>query len=82
MDYLLSALKRYFESFSMSSSLFAGLAVAFAGTVYCFKKQLGLTKDQFEKYVGRPKCHSLYTFEECHETVGSCNKSKLTVPFC
>ena len=76
MEFLLAGLKHLFESFSLSSNLFAGLAVAFPGTLYCLKKQLGLAKDKFKKYVVCPKCHSLYTFDQCYDTIGSCNKSK------
>jgi hypothetical protein len=76
MEFLLAGLKHLFESFSLSSNLFPGLAVDFPGTLYCLKKQLGLEKDNFKKYVVCPKCHSLYTFDQCYDTVGSCNKPK------
>ena len=74
MEFLLSGLKRLFDLFGESSNWFAG--IAFPGSLYCFKKQLGPGKDKFKKYVMCPKCHSLYEFEDCYHTVGSCNKSK------
>ena len=59
MEFLLSGLKRLLDSFGKGNNWFAGLAIAFPGTLYCFKKQLGLGKDNFKKYVVCPKCHSL-----------------------
>ena len=76
MEFSLSGLKRLLDSFGEGNNWFAGLAIAFPGPLYCFKKQLGLGKDNFKKYAVCPKCHSLYDFEDCYSTVGSCNKSK------
>lgn len=71
MDFLLSGIKRCFEVAGMSSQWMAGLALAFPGTLYYFRKELGLVNDVFVKYVVCPKCHSLYEFDKCYRTVGT-----------
>ena len=76
MEFLLAGIKQLCESFSFTGGWFAGLAIVFPGSLYCFKRELGLTKDKFLKYVVCPKCHTLYKFEECYRTVGSNNLSK------
>ena len=42
MEFLLSGLKRLFDLFGESSNWLADLAITFPGTLYCFKKQLGV----------------------------------------
>ena len=54
----------------------AGLTAAFPGTLYYFRKEIGLVKDDFEKYVVCPKCHALYKFNDCYNAVGTGNVSK------
>ena len=76
MEFLLPGLKRLFDSFGEYNNWFAGLAIAFLGTLYCFKNQLRLVMVKFKKYVVCPKCHSLYDFDDCYATVGSCSKLK------
>ena len=76
MEFLLSGLKRLFDLFGESSNWLAGLAITFPGTLYRFKKQVGLAKDKFKKYVICPKCHSLYEFDDCYHKIGLFNKSK------
>ena len=37
--------------------------------VNLLRKQLGINQDKFVKYVVCPKCHSLYLFDDCYETL-------------
>ena len=71
MEFLLGALKQCFEVAGMSSQWLFGVAIAFPGTLYYFRKELGFVKDSFVKYVVCTKCHSLYKFDQCYRTVGS-----------
>ena len=43
------------------------LHALFPRSVHLLRKQLGLGKDRFIKYVVCPKCHSLYVFDDCYE---------------
>lgn len=76
MEFLLSGFKKFFEIAALSNNWIAGVALAFPGSLYYFRKEIGFVKDKFTKYVVCPKCHSLYTFENSYRTVGSCNESK------
>ena len=49
----------------------AGLAVVFPGTLYYFRKEIGLVNDTFTKYVVYPKCHTVCDLEKCHQTVST-----------
>ena len=49
MEFLLGGLKKCFEIASLSSHWVAGLTAAFPGTLYYFRKEIGLVKDDFEK---------------------------------
>jgi hypothetical protein len=71
MEFLLAGLKRWFEIAGSSSQWMASLAVAFPGTLYFFRKEIGLDDDKFVKHVVCPKCHSLYEFDKCHQTMGT-----------
>ena len=75
MDFLPSTLKKCFEMAAISSQWMAGLAVVFPGTLYYFRKEIGLVNDVFIKYVVCPKCHALYEFDKCHRTVGTARVS-------
>ena len=70
MEFLLAGLKRCFEISALSSQWMAGLAIAFPGSLYYFRKEIGLVNDAFMKYVVCPKCHALYKFDDCYHTVG------------
>ena len=70
MEFLLAGLKRCFEISALSSQWMAGLAIAFPGTLYYFRKEIGLVNDAFVKYVVCPKCHALYEFENSYHSVG------------
>ena len=76
MEFLLSLLKKFFEIAALSNNSFSALALAFPGTLYYFRKEIGLVKDNFTKYVVCPKCCALYTFEDSYRTVGSTKVSK------
>ena len=49
----------------------AALVTLFPSSVYALKKQCGSKGDKFEKYVVCSHCHTLYTYSDCFETVGS-----------
>ena len=76
MEFLLSFLKNFFDIVALSNNWFAGLAFAFPGTLYYFRKEIGFVKDKFIKYVVCPNCCALYTFENSYRTVGSTKVSK------
>ena len=76
MEFLLAGLRRFFEISGASSQWIAGLALEFPGTLYYFRKEIGLGDDVFVKYVVCPKCHALYEFEKCFDTVGTSRVSK------
>ena len=59
MEFLLAGLKRCFEISALSSQWMAGLAIAFPGSLYYFRKEIGLVNDTFMKYV--TLCISLMT---------------------
>ena len=68
MEFLLLSLKSFFQaaSFSTSNNWIATFALAFSGSLYLFRRQVGLVGDKFTKYVVCPTCCSLYRFEECY----------------
>ncbi|CAB4011940.1 Hypothetical predicted protein [Paramuricea clavata] len=71
MEFLLGSLKRFLKIAGASSQWIAGLAIAFPGTLYYFRKEIGLVNDVFVKYVVCPKCHALYEFNKCHHREGT-----------
>ena len=73
--FLLAGLKRFFEIAGASNQWLAGLAFAFPGTMYFFRKKIGLASDAFVKYVVCPKCHALYEFDKCFRNIGTSNVS-------
>ena len=70
MEFLLGSLKRFFEISGASSQLMAGLAISLPGTLYFFRKKIGLVNVVFVKQVVFPKCHALYEFDKCYHTLG------------
>ena len=76
MEFLLLSLKRLFQAASFSNNWFATFALAFPGSLYLFRKEIGLVGDKFTKYVVCPRCCALYEFENSYRTVGSRKVSK------
>ena len=76
MEFLLSGLKKILEVAAMTNNWFTAIAFGFPGSLYYFRKEIGLVRDTFTKYVVCPKCHALYKFENCYRTVGNKNESK------
>jgi hypothetical protein len=76
MEFLLLSLKRFFEALAFSNNWFAAFALAFPGSLYLFRKEIGLTEDKFIKFVVCPSCNATYKFEDCHRTVGNRKVSK------
>ncbi len=76
MEFLLLSLKRFFQAASISSNWLAAFAFAFPGSLYLFRKQIGLDGDKFTKYVVCPSCCALYKFEDSFRAVGTRKVSK------
>ena len=76
MEFLLLSLKRFFQAASFSKNLLATFALAFPGSLYLFRKEIGLVGDKFTKYVVCQTCCSLYKFEDSYKIVGSRKISK------
>lgn len=70
MEFLLLSLKRFFQAASFSNNWFATFALAFPGSLYLFRKEIGLVGDKFTKYVVCPTCCAVYKFEDSFRTVG------------
>lgn len=68
-DILLAFLRTVFDSMGTIFPLLASFAVIFPKSVHLLRKQLGIDQDKFIKYVVCPKCHSLYNFDDCYETL-------------
>ena len=68
-DILLAFLRAVFESMGAIFPLVASFAVLFPKSLHLLRKQLGIDQDKFIKYVVCPKCHSLYNFDDCYETL-------------
>lgn len=74
--FLITFLKRLFQVISWSNTWFEEIATDFPSSLYSLKKELNLLSDNFSKYVVCPKCHSIYKFEDCVNSVGGRNVSK------
>lgn len=57
----------FFDSMGTIFPVVASFAVLFPKSVHLLRRQLGLDKDRFIKYVVCPKCHTLYNFDDCYE---------------
>ena len=68
-EVLLAFLRAVFDSVGTIFPLVASFAVLFPKSVHLLRKQLGVDQDKFIKYVVCPKCHSLYNFDDCYETL-------------
>ena len=75
LDILLAFLKALFESFELFPVL-ASFAVLFPKSLHLLRNQLGIDEDKFVKYVVCSKCHSLYVFDDCYDTVRGKRVSK------
>ena len=69
LDILLAFLKALFESLETLFPVLASFAVLFPKSLHLLRKQLGIDKDKFVKYVVCSKCHTLYVFDDCYDTV-------------
>lgn len=69
LEILLSFLRAVFDSLTTLFPVVGSFAILFPRSVHLLRKQLGLDKDRFTKYVVCPKCHSLYVFEDCYEVL-------------
>ena len=76
MEFLLLSLKRCFETLSFTNPWCTAFAVAFPGSLYLFRKEMGLVGHKFDKYVVCPNCSSVYTFKDSYRQVGTRNVSK------
>ena len=68
LNHLIQFLHYVFSLLSSSSPTIASLLAVFPTSLYTMKKKVNISKDEFEKYVIRSKCCSLYTYEECLQT--------------
>ena len=82
MEFLLSSLKRFFETLALTNHWFSAFSVAFPGSLYLFQRAISLTGDKFSKYVVFPNCSSIYTFKDCYRLVGNHNLSKTCTFVC
>ena len=76
LDILLAFLKALFESLGTLFPVLASFAVLFPKSLHLLRKQLGIDEDKFIKYVVCSKCHSLYMFDDCYDTVRGKRVSK------
>lgn len=76
LEILLSFLRAAFDSLGTILPVVAGFAVLLPRSVHLLRKQLGLDKDRFIKYVVCPKCHTLYVFDDCYELLRGRRVSK------
>lgn len=76
LDILLAFLEAVFASMGTLFPVLASFAVLFPKSLHLLRKQLGMDQDKFIKYVVCPKCHSLYMFDDCYDTVRGKRVSK------
>ena len=76
LEILLSFLRAAFDSLGTILPVVAGFAVLLPRSIHLLRKQLGLDKDRFIKYVVCPKCHTLYVFDDCYELLRGRRVSK------
>lgn len=69
LEILLSFLRAVFDTLTTLFPVVGSFAMLFPRSVHLLRKQLGLDKDRFTKYVVCPKYHSLYVFEDCYEVL-------------
>ncbi|KXJ06347.1 hypothetical protein AC249_AIPGENE12530 [Exaiptasia diaphana] len=67
MEILISFIGAVFSSLGSLFPALASVALLFPKSFNLLKQKLGLTKDQFVKFVVCPKCETLYEFDDCYE---------------
>lgn len=67
---LLKVLSLFLSLLSTISSSISSVFSGFPSSVYKLNRLLNINENDFNKYVVCPKCHSLYTFEQCFEVRG------------
>ena len=67
MEILLEFLRAAFDSLATVVPGVGNFAALLPKSLHLFKKQLGIDKDKFIKYVVCPKCDTLYNFDDCYE---------------
>ena len=68
LNHLTQFLHYVLSLLSSSSPTIASLLAVFPTSLYTMKKNLNISRDEFEKYVICSKCCSLYTYKECLQT--------------
>ena len=77
LDVLLKFLSIFFKSLTKISSLPESFMQSLPCSIYTARQMSGGERDQFERYVSCPNCHTLYTLSECTtETSGGQIESK------
>lgn len=66
LNLLISFIKTLFDSIATIFPLLTSFAVMLPTSLHTLRKQLGLDKDKFIKYAVRPKCDSLYSFDDSY----------------
>ena len=66
---LLAFLRAVFDSLGTIFPIVERFGMLLPKSLHLLRKQLGLDRDKFIKYVVCPKCHSLYNFDDCYETL-------------
>ena len=66
---LLAFLRAVFDSLGTIFPIVERFDMLLPKSLHLLRKQLGLDRDKFIKYVVCPKCHSLYNFDDCYETL-------------
>ena len=65
LDILLKFLSTFFKSLGKISSLPESFLQSLPSSLYAARKMSGNERDQFERFVSCPNCHSLYTLKNC-----------------
>ena len=66
LEILLEFLRAVFDSLATVIPSIGSFAALFPKSLHLLKKQLGIDKDEFMKYVVCPKCGTLYNFDDCY----------------
>ena len=67
MEILLEYLRAVFDSLATVVPGIGSFAAVLPKSLHLLKKQLGIDRDKFIKYVVCPKCDTLYNFDHCYE---------------
>jgi hypothetical protein len=66
LDVLIHFISAVFQSIGTIFPTVAGFALIFPKSLNLLRKQLGIDKDNFTKYVVCKKCESMYEFQDCY----------------